>query len=451
MSAKSEKARLKKIRDDAIRPYIPVDPPVISPAERAFQALRLARTTICSDLCPLDKDLLKEILALHKHAQTSSLSYLTAANGPLEQPPTCDAHDQTIATLVQTNAHLANLLKELPTTLGHLGAVLPKQDMSIVTSTGPSALPTPTPKSSIKHSANPTPIRPTRLTQTKKLFTLRPPVSPAHRNHPSRLNIEVWPRVPPQEREMGQRVVDAVNQSLRNANAPGNIAIVAVLYSMAGNPIAVAKPSCTANDLLPYYAMIAKVIFPRHERAHGRLDSQYFRIKLDRVPTKRQDQTPLSIDDIELEIGATFSKFPSLIQPLPARWLAATDKLAERRTASMVFAFTSEADARCFYEESTIFVCAMPCKTARFEERSRITTQPTHNVQEAEEPRRSQQPALPHDPNDHAMSPPTPTAPDTLAEERRIHTEKERKRKLTGDSNKGPETSRLRIAPETSD
>ena len=322
-----------------------------------------------------------------------------------------------------------------------------KQDASNVGHTRPAALPMSAPKSTIKHSANPTPIRPTKA---KKLFTIHPPVSPAHRNHPSRLNIEVWPRVPPQEREMGQRVVNAVNQSLRNANAPSNVTIVAVLYSLAGNPIAVAQPPCTANDLLPYCATIARVIFPGHERAHGHLDSQYFRVKLDHVPTRRQDQSPLSTDDIELEIGTTFTKFPSLIRPLPARWLAATDKIADQRTASMVFTFTSEADACCFYEESTVFVCAMPCKTARFEERSRKTTRPKHNDQE-EEPRRSQHPAPPHDPNDHVMSPPASTPPDALAEERRIRTENERKRKLTGDSNKGPEPTRLRGTPGLSD
>ena len=194
-----------------------------------------------------------------------------------------------------------------------------------------------------------------------------------------------------------------------------------------------------------YHDVAMRVVYVN--TVHGRLDSQYFRVKLDRVPTKRQDQTPLSIDDIELEIGSTFPKFLSLTRPLPARWLAAPDKFAEQRAASMVFAFTSEADARCFYEESTIFVCAMPCKTARFEERSRKSTQPTHDVQVVEEPRRAQHPTSPHDLNDQVMSPPTVMPPDVLAEERRICTENERKPKLSGISNKGPETTRLRSAP----
>jgi len=298
----------------------------------------------------------------------------------------------------------------------------------------PPASPPVEPKYSLTPSANPIPIQPTRA---KELFPERPPVSPAHRGHPRRLIIEVWPQIPPQEREMGRKIVAAINESLRITNAPSNIAITAVLYSLAGNPIVIAEPSCSASDLLPYSTLIARAIWPRHERAHGRLDNQYYRVKLDHVPTKHYDQTPITTEDVEAEIAVNFAEYPSLIRPLPARWLASADKRAVQRSASMVFAFTTEADARRFHKENTIFAFAMPCKTAQFEERS-------PRPRGTKEPQRTEQHDSPIMPDNPAVLPSLPTGPDALTEERRVRTDNEKKRKLTGESNSGPEAIRAR-------
>ncbi|KAF9505015.1 hypothetical protein BS47DRAFT_1354483, partial [Hydnum rufescens UP504] len=218
-------------------------------------------------------------------------------------------------------------------------------------------------------SKHPKPITPTRRS-SKPLFPVRTPQSPTRRNHPSRLNIQIWPPIPPDERLMGQTVVDKVNHTLQAAHAPNNIAIMSVLYSIAGNPIAIARPSCTANDLHPYATLIAKTLFPRFEKAQGCPDSQYFRVKLDHVPLTRDDGSQISPTEVEHEIAANFAEFPSFVRPLPARWLVSENRIPRPLSASVVLTFAHQPDAQRFFNAHTIFVLGFPCKTSRYEERA---------------------------------------------------------------------------------
>ncbi|KAF9511423.1 hypothetical protein BS47DRAFT_1346732, partial [Hydnum rufescens UP504] len=183
-------------------------------------------------------------------------------------------------------------------------------------------------------SKHPKPITPTRRS-SKPLFPVRTPQSPTRRNHPSRLNIQIWPPIPPDERLMGQTVVDKVNHTLQAAHAPTNIAIMSVLYSIAGCP-----------------------------------DSQYFRVKLDHVPLTRDDGSQISPTEVEHEIAANFAEFPSFVRPLPARWLVSENRIPRPLSASVVLTFAHQPDAQRFFNAHTIFVLGFPCKTSRYEERA---------------------------------------------------------------------------------
>ncbi|KAF9512891.1 hypothetical protein BS47DRAFT_1344836 [Hydnum rufescens UP504] len=205
---------------------------------------------------------------------------------------------------------------------------------------------------------------------SKPLFSVRTPQSPARRNHPSRLNIQVWPPIPPDERVMGQTVVDKVNHSLQEAHAPTNVAIMSVLYSIAGNPIAIARPSCTANDLPPYATLIAKTGFLRFEKAQGCPDSQYLRVKLDHLPLTRDDGSQISPTEVEHKIAANFTEFPSFVRPLPARWLVSENRILRPLSTSIVLTFAHQPDAQRFFNAHTIFILGFPCMTSRYEERA---------------------------------------------------------------------------------
>lgn len=169
---------------------------------------------------------------------------------------------------------------------------------------------------------------------------------------------------------MGQTVVDKVNRSLLEARAPTNIAIISVLYSIAGNPIAIARPSCTAIDLQPYATLIAKTVFPRLDKAQGCPDSQYFRVKLDHVPLTRDDGSQISTTDVERELAVNFAEFPSFVRPLPARWLLSENRVPRPHNASLVITFAHQSDAQRFFDAHTIFILGLPCKTSRYEERA---------------------------------------------------------------------------------
>ncbi|KAF9504876.1 hypothetical protein BS47DRAFT_1400941 [Hydnum rufescens UP504] len=180
---------------------------------------------------------------------------------------------------------------------------------------------------------------------------------PTCRNHPGRLNIQVSPPIPADKRLTANDAVTSINRSLREAHAPNNITVMSVLYSMAGNPIAIAPP-CSANDLQPYATLIAKAIFPPVEKAQGRPDSQYFRVKLDHVPLRRGDGTQITPTEVEDEIAMNVTEFPT------------ADKIPQSNSASLVFTFMHEPEARRFFDAHTIFVLGEPCKTSRYEERA---------------------------------------------------------------------------------
>jgi hypothetical protein len=120
---------------------------------------------------------------------------------------------------------------------------------------------------------------------------------------------------------MGPTIVDNVNRSLREAHAPNNTAIMYVLFSLSGNPIAIARPSCTASDLQPYTSLITKAIYPQLEKAEGQPDSQYFRVKLDHVPLIHSVGSQFSPTEIEHKIAVNLAEFPSLVRPLTTQWL----------------------------------------------------------------------------------------------------------------------------------
>ncbi|KAF9515302.1 hypothetical protein BS47DRAFT_1341990 [Hydnum rufescens UP504] len=279
---------------------------------------------------------------------------------------------ETNAVLTKTNAELTKTNAELTKTNAEF--------MKINSSPTPKAsqhtrnhakdnIPTPSAPSAWRHSECLKPITPTG--PAKKLFPARlPPQSPTCRNHPGRLNIQVSPPIPADKRLTANDAVISINRSLREAHAPNNITVMSVLYSMAGNPIAIARPPCSANDLQPYATLIAKAIFPPVEKAQGRPDSQYFRVKLDHVPLRRGDGTQITPTEVEDEIAMNVTEFPSFIRPLPTRWLIAADKIPQSNSASLVFTFTHEPEARRFFDAHTIFVLGEPCKTSRYEERT---------------------------------------------------------------------------------
>ena len=147
----------------------------------------------------------------------------------------------TISTLTETNAELVKQDRLLTETMITLNASPTLKANQHTPACVKKVIPAPLTTSTWTRSERLQPITPTRR-PSKPLFPVRTPQSPTRRNHPSRLNIQVWPPIPLDERVMGQSVVDKVNHSLQEALAPPNIAIMSVLYFIAGNPIAIARP-----------------------------------------------------------------------------------------------------------------------------------------------------------------------------------------------------------------
>ncbi|KAF9504684.1 hypothetical protein BS47DRAFT_1354910 [Hydnum rufescens UP504] len=231
--------------------------------------------------------------------------------------------------------------------------------------------PPPTPKASqhtrthMHHDNIPTPSAPAHggipNAQPKSSF---PPARPLKANMPKPPRSPQYPSlapIPADKRLTANDAVISINRSLREAHAPNNITVMSVLYSMAGNPIAIARPPCSANDLQPYATLIAKAIFPLVEKAQGRLTANTF---------EQGDGTQITPTEVEDEIAMNVTEFPSFIRPLPTRWLIAADKIPQSNSASLVFTFTHEPEARRFFDTHTIFVLGEPCKTSRYEERA---------------------------------------------------------------------------------
>ncbi|KAF9515390.1 hypothetical protein BS47DRAFT_1342086, partial [Hydnum rufescens UP504] len=230
-------------------------------------------------------------------------------------------------------------------------------------------IPTPSAPSTWRHSECLKPITPTG--PAKKLFPIcLPPQSPTCQNHPGCLNIQVLPPILANKRLTANNAVISINHSLCEAHTPNNITVMSVLYSMAGNPIAIAHPPCSANDLQPYTTLITKAIFALVEKAQGCPDSQYFQVKLNHVLLRRGDGTPITPTEVEDKIAMNVTEFPSFICPLPPQWLITADKIPQSNSTSLVFTFTHEPEAQHFFDAHTIFVLGEPCKTSQYEERT---------------------------------------------------------------------------------
>ncbi|KAF9504901.1 hypothetical protein BS47DRAFT_1354600, partial [Hydnum rufescens UP504] len=288
-------------------------------------------------------------------------------------------------------------------TLTNTNAELVKQNI-LLTDTIIASNVNPTPKANSVNIAQPIPASVPDASES--------PQSPQHPN------LATYPT---------RRAINGSNSSRQSqpyppsSTCPTNIAIMSVLYSIAGNPIAIARPSCTANDLHPYATLIAKTLFPRFEKAQGCPDSQYFRVKLDHVPLTRDDGSQISPTEVEHEIAANFAEFPSFVRPLPARWLVSENRIPRPLSASVVLTFAHQPDAQRFFNAHTIFVLGFPCKTSRYEERA---------------PKRDSKIALTQ-PNDHPLPCRSPSDNDIEVDDDNIRDlppllRSERKRKLSG-------------------
>ncbi|KAF9512949.1 hypothetical protein BS47DRAFT_1393828 [Hydnum rufescens UP504] len=91
---------------------------------------------------------------------------------------------------------------------------------------------------------------------------------------------------------------------------------------MAGNPIAIACPPCSANDLQPYATLIAEAIFPPG------------------------DGTQITLTEVKDEIAMNVTEFPSFICPLPTRWLIAADKIPQSNSTSLTSQYEEHAPKR---------------------------------------------------------------------------------------------------------
>ncbi|KAF9516603.1 hypothetical protein BS47DRAFT_1340749 [Hydnum rufescens UP504] len=230
-----------------------------------------------------------------------------------------------LAALTKMNTVLTKMNAELMKTNAELTKTN-AEFMKINPTPKANNIPTPSAPSAWRHSECPKPITPTG--PAKKLFPAHlPPQSPTCQNHPGHLNIQVSPPILADKQLTANDTVISINCSLREAHTPNNITMMSVLYSMAGNPIAIACPPCSANDLQPYATLIAKAIFPLI--------------------------TPTEVED---KIAMNVTEFPT------------ADKIPQSNSASLVFTFMHEPEAQCFFDAHTIFVLGEPCKTSRYEE-----------------------------------------------------------------------------------
>jgi hypothetical protein len=159
---------------------------------------------------------------------------------------------------------------------------------------------------------------------------------------------------------------------------------MSALYSIAGNPIAIAHPSCTANDLHPYATLIAKTGFPRFEKTQGCPESQYFRVKLEHVPLTRDNGSHISPTKVEHEIAA-LCRIPQL--HTPTRGMRAHIREQDPATSQRLSSPHFWSSTRCstMLQRSTIFILGFQYKTFQYEEHatkrnSKTTlTQPNDN------------------------------------------------------------------------
>ncbi|KAF9516763.1 hypothetical protein BS47DRAFT_1390358 [Hydnum rufescens UP504] len=265
---------------------------------------------------------------------------------------------EAIATLTERNEELSRQVQ------GHQPTVeMPRPSPT------DTDMPKPMPK--VTKSQNPIPIKPTN--PSRKTLVQRIPANPASRNHPKRLIIETYPLIPAARRLIGPEVVDRANQEIQRRSMASKVTVMAVMFSMSGNVIAIAGPGNEATDLTNFADIIVRAIDPEFipERIESHGDTQRFKVKLDRVPTYNAHGNRTTPQEIHEATKWSYPDFKEMTQAAPPAWLGSEENIAKQRTASVVFSFTKIDEAKQFRAQHTIFILGMPCHTAPYEERPR--------------------------------------------------------------------------------
>ena len=349
----------------------------ISP-EAAIDRIRTALTDISSTLTKVDTNEFRDEDAFDQSMKTTIIDLYSRFIEKDDEMENAVGMDNSHAKLINANIKLIdtiaalteanlNLTKQIQ--VSRIAPAMPASDPLSQTTLSDTMKGNKGLK--IIKSANPIPIKPT-VTPRKSLVE-RTPTGPAERNHPSRLIVETYPLIPINRRRMGPEVVARVNESIHHRGAKESIKIMAIMYSMTGNVVAIAAPGCQGADLMGYEEAIVEAIDPdfHPDLTTSHVDTQRFKVKLDRIPTHNAHGTRTTTQELEQAITWSFKAFEDMKQAAPPAWLGPEAELAKQRTASVVFSFANVDDALLFKKQRTIFVLGMPCTTAAYEERPR--------------------------------------------------------------------------------
>ncbi|HEX3641308.1 MAG TPA: hypothetical protein VHV10_08460 [Ktedonobacteraceae bacterium] len=338
----------------------------------------------------------------YAQATQGSNSQGEPASSPVApQPPSPSANSHQVAQLFTEAEQLlaaalerielatslgGNLSPRLKQVLGNLGSTVKEEELlkkvgdlvesklaaafAQAASTAPS-LPPPAKPTATK-SANPVPIRPTRVTPP----TPKPkpaPKSGAARHHPARLILQV--RNPESCRPKPPTVAarDATNNVLREFgdDVPQ---VAGVTYTAAGNIVVIARPPHTATDLLPYVDPIGAAILGSEAECVGLPDLPWYRVQVNTVPVHYQGNVMAPEDvlhELHWSLGDSSFLTPRMMASAP-RWMCSPAELAKKNHASVVFSFWKEEDALRFKEAGTYLIWGKWCKTATYEDRPQV-------------------------------------------------------------------------------
>ena len=100
---------------------------------------------------------------------------------------------------------------------------------------------------------------------------------------------------------MGPDAIRDANQAMQRAGADETVSVMAVMYSMTGNIIAIAGLHCNGVDLKGYEQEIVNAIDAEFipDRIASHVDTQRFKVKLDKVPTYNADGLRTTPEDIK--------------------------------------------------------------------------------------------------------------------------------------------------------
>ncbi|KAF9505699.1 hypothetical protein BS47DRAFT_1367877 [Hydnum rufescens UP504] len=264
--------------------------------------------------------------------------------GAIPAPLTSMPPEDSLGSLIQTNAEQAKALAQNANSIAALTCILESQPTATATplmgmpSNLSESIHAPVKWSShLKRSDHPLPIKPS---PKKKAPTASIPANPSQRPHGCHL-IEFYLKI-------GREIVSKINSALTVKGACKEDRIDAIQWSLNGNTVVIMSETTNAEAMKDYYGVIASLFSPNIFKAHP--DYVYHRVKLDQVSTW-VDGEHTTIERVTEELTEKWARFSTLTQHRKPSWLRHESIISKQSSAPITISFASEESATIFKDQ----------------------------------------------------------------------------------------------------